>query len=167
MCARTAAASHLMCTWEATESKTCASPCAGRHQAENACAALGAVLVLRKRGFTVSLSAIRRGMSSVSWPGRLEYFGHVLLDGAHNDPGVRALCAYCDAWLPKEKTVLVSGMMRDKETDKMCQRLAGRVRCAVLTKPDHPRAMDAGELGCVLCGAGAKNIRGREAGSGA
>ena len=128
----------------------------GRHQAENACAALGAVLVLRKCGFTVSLSAIRRGMSSVSWPGRLEYFGHVLLDGAHNDPGVRALCAYCVAWLPKEKTVLVSGMMRDKETDKMCQRLAGRVRCAVLTKPDHPRAMDAGELAASFAAQGLK-----------
>ena len=52
--------------------------------------------------------------------------------------------------------MLVSGMMRDKETDKMCQRLAGRVRCAVLTKPDHPRAMDAGELAASFAAQGLK-----------
>ncbi|MBQ4609127.1 MAG: bifunctional folylpolyglutamate synthase/dihydrofolate synthase, partial [Clostridia bacterium] len=82
----------------------------GRHQAENACAALGAVEALKKRGFRIPPEAVRRGMGAVRWPGRLEYFGNVILDGAHNDPGVRALCRYCDDWLPKEKTVLLSGM---------------------------------------------------------
>lgn len=118
----------------------------GRHQAENACAALGAVQALKKQGMRIPLDAIRQGMGSVSWPGRLEYFGRVLLDGAHNDPGVRALCAYCDAWLQKEHTVLVTGMMQDKETEKMCARLSTRVRCAVCTKPDVPRAMEAEQL---------------------
>ena len=72
--------------------------------------------------------------------------GRVLLDGAHNDPGVRALCGYLDRWMPKENTVLISAMMRDKETEKMCQRLAARVRCVVCTQPNNPRAMPAGEL---------------------
>ena len=118
----------------------------GRHQAENACAALGAIDVLRRRGYKIPLEAVRAGMKRVVWPGRLEYFGRVILDGAHNDPGVRALCAYCDAWLPKEKTVLLSGMMEDKETDKMIARLAPRVRCVVTTRPDVPRAMAADKL---------------------
>ena len=118
----------------------------GRHQADNACAALGALLMLKKKGFRVTEDAIRRGMADVHWPGRLEYFGRVLLDGAHNDPGVRALCAYLDKWMPKEKTVLVSAMMRDKETVKMCQRLASRVHSVVCTQPSIPRAMPADEL---------------------
>ena len=118
----------------------------GRHQAENACAALGAVWALKKHGLNVPVEAVRRGMASVSWPGRLEYFGNVLLDGAHNDPGVRALCAYCDAWLARERTVLVSCMMGDKETDKMCQRLSSRVQCVVCTQVDVPRAMEAQAL---------------------
>ena len=70
----------------------------------------------------------------------------MLLDGAHNDPGVRALCAYADAWLPKEKTVLLTGMMRDKETDKMTERLSTRVRCAVCATLNVPRALPAQEL---------------------
>ena len=62
-------------------------------------------------------------------------------------PGVeRALCAYLDKWMPKEKTVLVSAMMRDKETVKMCQRLASRVHSVVCTQPSVPRAMPADEL---------------------
>ena len=92
----------------------------GRHQADNACAALGALLALKKKGMKIPTSAVRAGLADVHWPGRLEYFGHVLLDGAHNDPGVRALCGYLDKWMPKENTVLISAMMRDKETEKMC-----------------------------------------------
>ena len=118
----------------------------GRHQSENACAALGALYALRKKGFDLSLDVIRRAMADVHWPGRLERFGRVLLDGAHNDPGVRALCLYADKWLPKEKTVLLSGMMADKETEKMTQRLSSRVRCCVTTTPSVPRAMAAVEL---------------------
>ena len=108
--------------------------------------ALGALLALKKKGFKIPTSAVRAGLADVHWPGRLEYFGRVLLDGAHNDPGVRALCGYLDRWMPKENTVLISAMMRDKETEKMCQRLAARVRCVVCTQPNIPRAMPAGEL---------------------
>lgn len=118
----------------------------GRHQAENACAALGALHALRQRGYMIPTEAVRRAMADVRWPGRLEAFGHVLLDGAHNDPGVRALCAYCDAWLPREKTVLVSGMMADKDVEQMTRRLSTRVRCVVTTRPDVPRAMEAEAL---------------------
>ena len=118
----------------------------GGHQAGNACAALGALGVLRRCGFRIPQDAVRRGMADVRWPGRLEHFGGVILDGAHNDPGVRALCAYCDKWLPRDKVVLLTGMMRDKETDRMAERLSGRVRCVVCAQPRVPRAMEAGEL---------------------
>ncbi|MDO5379007.1 MAG: folylpolyglutamate synthase/dihydrofolate synthase family protein [Clostridia bacterium] len=122
----------------------------GCHQAENACAALGAVEALRARGFDVPSGAVREGLRDVRWPGRLEAFGHVLLDGAHNDPGVRALCAYCDAWLPKERTVLLTGMLADKETEKMAERLSSRVRCAVCMTPKNPRALKAEALAETL-----------------
>ena len=118
----------------------------GRHQAENACAALGALYALRRRGYHIPLEKIRAGMADVRWPGRLEYFGNVILDGAHNEPGVRALCRYCDDWLPREKTVLLSGMMEDKDVAQMTRRLSSRVRCVVAARPDVPRAMAADQL---------------------
>ena len=128
----------------------------GRHQTENACAALCALHALRKQGFSVPTEAIRRGMADVRWPGRLEYFGHILLDGAHNEPGVRALCAYCDTWLPREKTVLLSGMMADKDISQMTKRLSSRVRCVVTTQPDIPRAMAAEQLAAAFAQHGLK-----------
>lgn len=128
----------------------------GKHQAENACAALGAISALRRQGYAIPLSAIRAGMADVRWPGRLEYFGNVILDGAHNDPGVRALCVYADSFLLREKTVLLSGMMEDKETEKMTRRLASRVRCAVCTQPDVPRAMAADRLAAQYAAHGLK-----------
>jgi dihydrofolate synthase/folylpolyglutamate synthase len=133
----------------------------GRHQAQNACAALGAIGVLKARGYNrITEATIRRAFVDVQWPGRLEYFGCVILDGAHNEPGVKALCAYMDAWLPKEKTVLLSGMMADKDVGAMTQMLASRVRCVVTTRPNVPRAMAAEQLaaafeaqGAVVCAA--------------
>ena len=118
----------------------------GKHQSENACAALGALYALREKGFTIPLEAIRRALADVHWPGRLERFGRVILDGAHNDPGVRALSLYADKWLAKEKTVLLTGMMADKETEKMTQRLSSRVHACVTTTPSVPRSMPAKEL---------------------
>lgn len=123
----------------------------GRHQAQNAMAALGALSVLKDRGYDrITEEVIRRAFADVHWPGRLEYFGDVILDGAHNEPGVRALCAYMDAWLPKEKTVLLTGMMADKDVSAMTQMLAPRVRCVVTTQPAIPRAMAAQELAAVF-----------------
>ncbi|MBR5559906.1 MAG: bifunctional folylpolyglutamate synthase/dihydrofolate synthase [Clostridia bacterium] len=119
----------------------------GRHQAQNACAALGALDVLKSRGYDrITEETIRRAFADVHWPGRLEFFGNVILDGAHNEPGVKALCAYMDAWLPKGKTVLLSGMMADKDTAVMTQMLAPRAMCVVATQPAIPRAMAAQEL---------------------
>ena len=128
----------------------------GRHQAENACAALGAIDALRRSGFHIPTPAIRAGMADVRWPGRLERFGHVLLDGAHNDPGVRALCAYLDAWIPRERIVLLSGMMQDKEVAKMTQRLSTRVHRVITTQPELPRAMEAGALADAFAACGVR-----------
>lgn len=128
----------------------------GRHQADNAAAALGALHALRHRGYDrITEDALRRAWTDVHWPGRLERFGSVLLDGAHNEPGVKALRQYMDAWLKKEKTVLLTGMMADKDVANMTQQLACAVRCVVTTQPAVPRAMAADELARAFAAQGA------------
>ena len=129
----------------------------GRHQVQNAAAALGALDTLRRHGFDrITEETTRRALTDVHWPGRLEFFGRVILDGAHNEPGVKALRQYMDAWLPKEKTVLLTGMMADKDVACMTEQLAPGVRCVVATQPAIPRAMAAGELACAFEQQGAK-----------
>ena len=131
----------------------------GRHQADNAAAAMGALHVLKLRGYDrITEEAIRRAFADVRWPGRLEFFGNVILDGAHNEPGVKALCAYADAWLKKENTVLLTGMMADKDVAVMTQMLASRVASVIAAQPAIPRAMAAQELAAAFAKQGASVI---------
>ena len=67
-------------------------PLAGEHQVENAVTAAVALLRLG-----VADSAIEAGIAGTCWPGRLEHVSEspeIILDGAHNPAGARALAAY-------------------------------------------------------------------------
>ena len=70
-------------------------PLAGDHQKINATLALATIEVLQSQ-IPVSESALRQGLASVSWPGRLQLIQRpdgqqILLDGAHNIAGAKAL----------------------------------------------------------------------------
>jgi dihydrofolate synthase/folylpolyglutamate synthase len=70
---------------------------AGAHQQENMALALAAAALLRRQGLALGEAALRAGVEEVRWPGRLEWWGperQLLLDGAHNEGGARALAAY-------------------------------------------------------------------------
>ena len=86
----------------------------GAHQVQNAATALAVIRRLRWT-FDIPDSAIRAGLQNVRWPGRLEWMGNVLLDGAHNPHGAKTLAAYAQKWLEKDKTVLLMAAMRDKD----------------------------------------------------
>ena len=65
----------------------------GKHQKRNAALAL-AGLEIAAREFPVNESALRAGLRTVRWPGRFEILRDkptIVLDGAHNGEGVRAL----------------------------------------------------------------------------
>ncbi|MGD8394824.1 MAG: Mur ligase family protein [Candidatus Eiseniibacteriota bacterium] len=82
----------------------------GRHQVRNAAVALLAAECLVARGW--QLGNVERALATVRWPGRLEYLPRtdrargtgldggqrpaLLLDGAHNPDGARALARYLD-----------------------------------------------------------------------
>src|SRR4030095_221655 len=78
----------------------------GAHQRHNAAIAWATVQVLRQDAGLhrlspltrpISDSAVRRGLEKVHWPGRLEWVSlkpPILLDGAHNPEGIRALVDY-------------------------------------------------------------------------
>ena len=84
--------------------------------------------------------------------------GNVLLGGAHNPQGVGALCAYLQKYLDPARTVLLTGMLADKDVTGMCAQLADRARQVVTVAPPVPRAMDAQELAARLRQAGAARV---------
>lgn len=115
----------------------------GTHQAENARLALAALDQLAGCGLELDATAVERGIANARWPGRLEWAReNLLLDGAHNLEGAKALAEYIGTFLPGREIVLVSGMMRDKQPGAYADIIAPLVSRAVTTRVDWPRALD-------------------------
>jgi dihydrofolate synthase / folylpolyglutamate synthase len=103
----------------------------GAHQRANAAVAVGMSWLLRSPPsgippLAIEDVAIARGVASVRWPGRLETIatpdGSVLLDGAHNEEGARALADALDR--RSGPHALVFGAMGDKAWGTMVRMLA-------------------------------------------
>jgi dihydrofolate synthase / folylpolyglutamate synthase len=109
-------------------SKMPAPPLLGEHQKLNAAVALATVEVLQKQ-IPVAEDAIRAGLAGVNWPGRLQLVtketgGKILLDGAHNEAGVRALGKALKKTFLKSKRTLILGVLQDKDWQRICETLA-------------------------------------------
>jgi dihydrofolate synthase / folylpolyglutamate synthase len=113
-------------------------PLAGAHQVDNARVAVTALRQLK-----VPDSAIRKGIAATRWPGRLERVSEspeVIVDGAHNPAGARALAAYIDRFYPGERLCLIFGAMRDKAIGEITEILFPRFHQIILTAPRQQRA---------------------------
>ena len=124
----------------------------GEHQRANAAVAaalLEAIDADPSRGLRIGADAVRAGLTTASWPGRLERFEvggcRVVLDAAHNPAGARALAAYLRETEPDGVT-LVFGAMQDKAIDEMLRALAPAAAAIVSTTAPSPRAVDAADL---------------------
>ncbi len=119
----------------------------GRHQIENAETALNVIQALKYDSpFDLSFDieetdAFAAGLANARHPGRLEWIGRFLLDGAHNISGARALREYLDEFVTAPIT-LVFGAMRDKPVREMLALLAPKAESIILTRPDNSRALE-------------------------
>ncbi|HYN84139.1 MAG TPA: cyanophycin synthetase, partial [Pyrinomonadaceae bacterium] len=120
----------------------------GRHQAENAAAAVAVAEVLSERGYKISREHVTRGLERAEHAGRLELIDGepaVLLDGAHNEEGALALAAYL-AELGRAPVTLVFGAMRDKDVGAILRALVPSAARLILTRPVNPRSAAPEEL---------------------
>jgi len=122
----------------------------GRHQIDNA---LTAIRLLENFATTavraIDASAIRAGVEDVVWPGRLESIRwrgtDVLIDGAHNPAGARALASYLIETHGSRRPMVV-GIMRDKQADEIIRAIAPAASAFVFTAPRTLRATPPSEL---------------------
>jgi dihydrofolate synthase/folylpolyglutamate synthase len=113
----------------------------GTHQRANAAAAWAAVHALA--GLPVAgPAAVAAALAGVRHPGRFERVGDVILDGAHNPHGARALAAALGATRP----VLVLAVSADKDIDAIVAALAGAVSAVVATQFQQARSVEPSEL---------------------
>jgi dihydrofolate synthase/folylpolyglutamate synthase len=116
----------------------------GDHQLVNGAIALCTAELLRQRGFPIEQEALYSGLSQATWPGRLEVImgePTIILDGAHNAAGAKALAEFLESRYPDKRKVMVFGVMQDKAYDKMLELLLPHVDATVLTKPAIDRGL--------------------------
>jgi dihydrofolate synthase/folylpolyglutamate synthase len=119
------------------------APLLGEYQLANATTAVAALRqIARIRGW-LSEEAIREGLRSVYWPGRLEILGRqplVVVDSAHNGDSAQKLVAALRAYLQFERLIVVLGVSTDHATPQLFNALLAPADRAITTRSRHPRA---------------------------
>lgn len=133
-----------------------ACPLAGRHQLDNAACALALLEAVSERGLPVSEAAVREGLRTVRWEGRLETVeSHpaLVLDGAHNPDAAAAVAIYLDDFRHQRsgsRVIMVLGMMQDKDREGFLDHLLPYVDEVIVTQAHIPRSAPARELEASL-----------------
>lgn len=126
----------------------------GEHQVLNSALARRAAEILGDLGWKISPQDVRRGLESVSWPGRFQVVRKgeegglfFILDGAHNPQAMEAFCRTLESspWAGVPKTFLL-GFLKDKPYSRMLKRLSPHLDRVWVTAPKSPRALDPASL---------------------
>ncbi len=121
-------------------------PLPGAHQRSNLRVAIRLLEEARRAGLPIDLRTLPRAIARTRWPGRLERVAGdppLLLDGAHNPAGARALAAHLASAPPY---VLLFAAMQDKDVRGLARELFPRAAEVVLTRPRVARAATPEEL---------------------
>ena len=141
-------------------------PLAGQHQVENARVA---AIALAELGISPA------GIASACWPARLELVSErpeIIIDGAHNPAGTRALAAYIRRFYSGRRVWIVYGALADKAVTEMTSILFPLADRLILTAPANSRAQSpeniaapgaqithsAAEAVALLAGAGPEDV---------
>ena len=116
----------------------------GEFQKENLGVALAALEVLHERGFPLEEPLVRKALAEVSWPGRFEFWAvgpGIVLDGAHNEDGLRALLTACRKKGFSKYTLIFGATNEggDKPYLRMLKKLLPGARKVFLCEPPGPR----------------------------
>ncbi len=116
----------------------------GRHQVENAS------LAIRVAGYlNVSEQDISDGIRDAKFPGRLEIVSReplIIMDGAHNQAGMKTLTDYIDRFFKGKKVIFLSSILRDKDGDYFFSQMARRGKRMILTGIDNKRMMAPSDM---------------------
>lgn len=122
----------------------------GFYQFLNSSIAIESALLLNDLGIRVSERSIRDGVRNSRWRGRFEIFNYrdkiIVLDGAHNPHGMKALISSLEYLFKDKKVCFVFGAMRDKNYIKMLKELSKIASRVIFTSVGIDRALNVREL---------------------
>jgi dihydrofolate synthase/folylpolyglutamate synthase len=116
----------------------------GVHQVSNAVLCIEILRNLQERHIVkLDRNHLLEGLLHTNWPGRLEQFGNVYLDGAHNIGGAKALKESLKVLFHGKKIKVLYATMADKEYYDVISELDPVVDEIVFTSFDYPRCEEA------------------------
>jgi bifunctional protein folC len=131
---------------------------AGVYQAENAALVIMAAKLLEREDARVTEHAIRVALRTVRHPARFEILMQenlpIVIDGAHNPAGMRALRAGLDAYFPDLPRVFLLGILKDKDIDAMLAALLRTGDQVITVRPNSERAAAADVVAAIAAGMG-------------
>lgn len=136
-------------------------PLAGAFQIENVCAAVAALETAAACGLALPDTAFVTGLSTVCWPGRFQLVSEdppVIIDGAHNPDGARAVRQALKGCKVKAPVALVAGFCGDKDALAHLRILAPVVTCAWGVATSNPRSLSADRTAGLLRMAGIDTV---------
>ena len=127
---------------------------AGEHQVRNAMEALTAITLLNQSGqIDVSDEAVCRGFKNARQIGRFEILRRkpfVVIDGAHNPDGSKALRQAVLSRFGGKRILMVVGILADKEVPAVLDNFLAVTTDFIATEPDNPRKLAARELAAQI-----------------
>jgi dihydrofolate synthase/folylpolyglutamate synthase len=117
-------------------------PLLGNHQVENAATAYAA---LKASGISITDEQIQKGFSQVQWRARFEVVRRdppVIFDSAHNQDSFEKLSETLETYFPGKKVILIFGASEDKNILGMFAALMPKIQKIIITRADHPRALE-------------------------
>lgn len=121
----------------------------GNHQIINTVLAYEALKILQLNYPYLTDDNIINGLASAFWAGRMQKLSDcpvVILDGAHNEIGVKALRHSIDYYFPGQKITFFAGMMVEKNYNKMFDLLKDVSKTFHLISPDLTRGFNVQEV---------------------
>jgi len=115
----------------------------GLHQHHNASVAIQALKVLKNRFGHLDMHTSIEAIQKVTIAGRMEKIHDnpfILVDGAHNEAGVRAFIKTVRAIYPRRKVHVLFAAFKDKDIEEMQRLLADVFPNLYITSFDNPRA---------------------------
>ena len=119
----------------------------GNHQVKNASLAIEVIHQLQLRNLvTVDETNLVNGLRKTTWPGRMETFSNIVIDGAHNIGGAKALKESMMTLYKDKYIKVLYTSMADKEYFDIIRILESYVDELHFTAFDYPRCETAENL---------------------
>ncbi|MEA2096037.1 MAG: folylpolyglutamate synthase/dihydrofolate synthase family protein [Candidatus Cloacimonadota bacterium] len=118
----------------------------GKHQAYNASIAIIAFIIfLQKTGRIFDKQKIYKALTHVNWQGRMQIISQnptVIIDGAHNEEGIKALRNNLLDLFPNKKIYFVLAILRDKKLETIIKDICSVSHKIYITKNKSNRAAE-------------------------